>query len=104
MFKEYLATELNQPNAWETLIMPKIENLVVTSLKSWPKEGHRNYSFELLGFDILLDEHLKPYLLEINTNPGEAKSLKVLKKTRSAYAYRYCTSTSYKCTKGFIER
>jgi D-alanine-D-alanine ligase-like ATP-grasp enzyme len=69
MFKEYLA-KMDKADAWETVIKPKIDNLVVTSLRSWPKEGHRDYSFELLGFDILLDENLNPYLLEINTNPG----------------------------------
>jgi hypothetical protein len=32
--------------------------------------GHRRFTFELLGFDIMLDENLKPYLIEVNTNPG----------------------------------
>ena len=70
MFKEHLLQIDSQKKLWEEKIKPKIKELVITSLKSWPKEGHRKYSFELLGFDILLDKQLNPYLLEINTNPG----------------------------------
>ena len=31
---------------------------------------HRNNLFELYGFDILIDENINPYLLEINLNPS----------------------------------
>ena len=30
----------------------------------------RKGSFEIFGYDFMLDEELNPYLIEINTNPG----------------------------------
>jgi hypothetical protein len=34
--------------------------------------GHRRNSFELLGIDLLIDERLKVWLLEVNITPGMA--------------------------------
>ncbi len=29
----------------------------------------RHHSFEILGYDFMIDEHCKPWLIEVNTNP-----------------------------------
>ncbi|KYQ92552.1 hypothetical protein DLAC_06543 [Tieghemostelium lacteum] len=68
-FKQFLINSTGK-NEWDLKIKNQIEQLIIHTVKSWPSNGHRNNSFELLGFDILLDENMNPYLLEVNTNPG----------------------------------
>lgn len=63
-------------------IWARIEDVIVKSILSaqpmlkerYNAVFHRHYHatacFQLLGFDILLDEHLNPYVLEINHSPS----------------------------------
>ena len=37
------------------------------------------YTFELVGYDFIIDEDLKSYLIEVNTNPCIEESSQLLK-------------------------
>lgn len=49
-----------------------MRNMAYHSIKSAEDKikGHRNqFSFEIFGYDFLIDKKGKPWLIEINTNP-----------------------------------
>ena len=52
-------------------------NLSLKSVQS--KLKSQKYSFELLGYDFIMDEDLKIYLIEVNTNPCLEESNHLLK-------------------------
>lgn len=65
---------------WHQL-QQKIKNIVVWSVKSC--EGHvtsRKGSFELVGYDFMIDDHLNPWLIEINMSPSMDYSTPVTRK------------------------
>jgi hypothetical protein len=52
--------------------MPRIKDIIIDSILSVRKKMNPNYRkgvFELFGFDFILDEEFRLWLLEINTNP-----------------------------------
>ncbi len=40
---------------------------------------NRQHSFEIFGYDFILDSDMNPYLLEVNTNPGLEESSALIK-------------------------
>lgn len=65
----------------DTYIFKRIEDIVIKTIISAEPilnnafemfVPHRNNCFELLGFDILVDENLNPWLLEVNLSPSLA--------------------------------
>lgn len=72
-FQEYLEMEFPEYkiNFW-THILPRIKDLMIDSFLSAKKtmhRGKRNKVFEFFGFDFLIDEDFRVWLIEVNTNP-----------------------------------
>lgn len=67
--KDYLKANRNVD--WEEEIQPRIEGIVIESLRATCKNMvQRERSFEIYGYDILFNDNLNPYLLEVNLSPA----------------------------------
>lgn len=67
--KEYLRNNRNID--WNEEIQPRVEEIVIEALRACSKNMvQRERSFEIYGFDILFDDNLNPYLLEVNLSPA----------------------------------
>lgn len=67
-FQENLEKKAN----FEKIIVSRIKDLIIdvfSASKDNINPNKRGKSFELLGFDFLVDEDLRTWLLEVNTNP-----------------------------------
>jgi hypothetical protein len=53
-------------------VLPQFKKLVGDTIKANSRKldpNRRQCSFEIFGYDFMLDEDLKPWLIEVNTNP-----------------------------------
>jgi tubulin monoglycylase TTLL3/8 len=69
-FRDFIIS-LTGENLFVTQIHPRIQEIVLSAIKSVQKHvNHRENSFELLGFDLMVDSNMQPWLLEANTSPA----------------------------------
>lgn len=76
-FGKYLQEQYGQ-DIWTTKIKPQIKNIVKLSLESVQDTmDNRKNSFELYGYDIMIDEDCNPWLIEVNASPAMDYSTEV---------------------------
>jgi hypothetical protein len=59
-----------------------MKELIIMTMQSVRKKlngGERNYCFEIFGYDFIIDDNFKVWLIEINTNPCLEESSKLLR-------------------------
>jgi hypothetical protein len=65
---------------WDETIKPQIHKIVLKTIQSCnSKIKHRPRSFEIYGFDLMLDANLKPWLIEVNLSPACSQRTQFLK-------------------------
>jgi len=70
-FKDELHEITGSRCFWEDELLPQLNDIVVRTLRAVEtKLVPRQDSFELYGFDLMVDERMKMWLLEVNLSPG----------------------------------
>lgn len=70
-FENYLIKEYGMTGPKMDELYRDIKNVLCYTMKAaWSKLTKRAGTFELLGCDIMLDEDMKPILIEFNSNPA----------------------------------
>ena len=70
-FERYLYNK-GSGKSFNNDVLPTIKKIVIDTIKAsfcMLDKNKRLHTFEIFGYDFLLDADLKPWLLEINTNP-----------------------------------
>lgn len=70
-FRSELLELTGRGDYWEKELLPSVKKIVVDTLRSADSQlVQRAESFELFGFDLMVDEAMKVWLLEVNLSPG----------------------------------
>jgi len=65
---------------WREIVQPAMKNAVLRSLEcAQDNVMHRPNSFELFGYDFMIDEDLKVWLIEVNSSPDLSYSTSTTK-------------------------
>ncbi len=59
--------------------MCEIVKLTMLCVKDKINIFERKFCYEIFGYDFILDDEFRPYLLEVNTNPGLEESSPLIK-------------------------
>ncbi|CAM9254394.1 unnamed protein product [Scytosiphon promiscuus] len=81
VFKAYV-DDVAGEGCWRKKMQPRMEQIVTWSLlcaQAWANDlvEHRKNSWELYGYDFMVDDQYKPWLIEINSSPACDYSTKV---------------------------
>lgn len=71
-FQEYLDETMTEKINFKSLVLPKIRSIVKDTVSATYYKlnpSGRIHTFEILGYDFMLDEFFTPWLIEVNTNP-----------------------------------
>ena len=86
-FEEYVKENVDEDFTWSTHMFPKIKTVVIETLKSVQENvKHKNNCFELYGFDLVLDQELTPWLIEVNLSPACCQRTDYLKEMLGSMA------------------
>mmetsp|Transcript_103791 Transcript_103791/g.199261 ORF Transcript_103791/g.199261 Transcript_103791/m.199261 type:complete len:344 (+) Transcript_103791:3-1034(+) len=68
-----LLSERFGSDVWTSKVLPQMKHIVVTSMacvqEAWLSTESHQCSFQLFGYDFLVDANLRVWLLEVNNNP-----------------------------------
>ena len=71
-FQDWLQEEYGY-DVWEDVLSDKIKQIVINSLESVQdmfENSNKGQMFELFGYDIMIDDELNCWLIEVNSSPA----------------------------------
>ena len=81
-FQKCIDANYNKKVNFKNDVMPKIKDIIkftFESVKNKINPMMRKYTFEIFGFDFMLDCNFEPFLIEVNSNPGYEESSPLIK-------------------------